>query len=146
MLAKSSACRRQLVLGNGGNSCKFSNRSLHAPPFGTVLKEVGWRWLPPSQWFSVKEGAWVTVAAAQQAMTYGGCHCQVIVTTPVRAEGKSSRAEAPGSLCNSHCAVRSSSSSHLGRAAFCRGTPCATGRRGWLLPGRGNTTTQTWRK
>ncbi|KAM9264318.1 adenylate cyclase type 10-like [Morus bassanus] len=75
--------------------------------------------LPLSQWLSGKEGAWVAVAAAQQAMTYGGCHCQVIVTTPVRAEGQSSRAEAPGSLCNSHCAVRSSSSSQLGRAAFC---------------------------
>lgn len=67
--------QRQLVLGNGGSSCKFSHRSLHEPPFGTVFKEVGWRWPPLSQWLSVKEGAWVMVAAAQQAMTHGGCHC-----------------------------------------------------------------------
>ncbi|XP_074874611.1 adenylate cyclase type 10-like [Buteo buteo] len=38
-------------------------------------------------------------------MTYGGGHCQVIVTTTMRAEGQS-RTEAPGSLCNSHCVVR----------------------------------------
>ncbi|XP_076219587.1 adenylate cyclase type 10-like [Aptenodytes patagonicus] len=80
VVAKSCVCRRQLVLGNGGSSWKFSNRSLQEPPFGTVLEEVGWRWPPLSRWLSVKEGAWVTVAAAQQAMTYGGCHCFTALT------------------------------------------------------------------
>lgn len=42
----------------------------------------------------------------------------MIVTTPMRAEGQSSRTEASGSLCSLHCAVRSSSSSQLGMAVF----------------------------
>ena len=40
----------------------------------------------------------------------------MIVTTTMRAEGQS-RTEAPGSLCNSHCVARSSSS-QLGTAIF----------------------------